>query len=156
MTNVFTFFQDPLPPLFPLLLLASPLFLRLLPLLLLSTLLASSSVTFPPMSTSVVTSVMTMVAPTTTLVTSTILTLSLVTSALLLPSSTHLPLHLSTSTQLGFIRPSGTKKAHDTAIQEDQAQNKLILLFPNMLLLLNFFFLVLFKLPLTSKLTVEE
>ena len=47
-------------------------------------------------------------------------------------------------------------KAHDTAIQEDQVQNKLILLFPNMLLLLNFFFLVLFKLPLTSKLTVEE
>ena len=102
MTNVFTFFQDPLPPLFPLLLLpSSPLFLRLLPLLLLSTLLASSSVTFPPMSTSVVAPVMTMVAPTTTLVTSTILSLSLVTSALLLPSSTHLPLHLSTSTQLG-------------------------------------------------------
>ena len=99
MTNVFTFFQDSLPPLFPLLLLpSSPLFLRLL---LLSTLLASSSVTFPPMSTSVVAPVMTMVAPTTTLVTSTILSLSLVTSALLLPSSTHLPLHLFTSTQLG-------------------------------------------------------
>ena len=126
MTNVLTFFEDPLPPLLTFLLLSASLLFRLLPIILLPTLPTTSSMPLPPsfilpMSTSVVIPVMAMVPPTmmavmaaTVVVAGFLITItmvafalvtsssSMVTSSLLHAPPTDLPLHLSATTLLGL------------------------------------------------------
>ena len=122
MTNVFTFFEDPLPPLLTFLLLSASLLFRILPILLLPTLSTTCPMSLPPslilpMATSVVIPVMAMVPPTMmammtativvagfmitvfTLVTSSSSTV--MASSLLLAPPANLPLHLSTTALLG-------------------------------------------------------